>query len=143
MLCCCRQPAPSQGTIFPCLKFCCWQVPRPLSLLCIQCAPICKTERKLQRNEASHRLGDLPKVAQQARVLRMKTLGQSLSCGLPLRPDPEHPHPHGHPRACPIPHGQRCALTHAVLCFSPDLPMQILKPATFTDTTHYPLLLVV
>lgn len=34
-------------------------------------------------------------------------------------------------------------LTHAVLCFSPDLPMQILKPATFTDTTHYPLLLVV
>ena len=30
-----------------------------------------------------------------------------------------------------------------VLRFCLDLPVQILKPATFTDTAHYPLLLVV
>ena len=30
-----------------------------------------------------------------------------------------------------------------VFCFCLDLPVQILKPATFTDTAHYPLLLVV
>lgn len=48
------------------------------------------------------------------------------------------------PRA-PQPVSHRGPGPHELLCalFCLELPVQVLKPATFTDTAHYPLLLVV
>lgn len=103
------------------------------------------------RNSASRWLGDLPKVTQQARLTKTKIGASPRGVGGPSEPPPgcppclqERSGPLGLHGQCPFLPGPCCPLTCCpVFCFCLDLPVQILKPATFTDTAHYPLLLVV
>lgn len=95
-------------------------------------------------------LGDLPEVTRQARVAEVKVRASPGVVGDPPKSPPECPSPGastalcGTPWPAPFLPGAHCALTgHPVFCLCLDLPVQILKPATFTDTAHYPLLLVV
>lgn len=102
-------------------------------------------------NSASRWLGDLPKVTQQARLTKTKIGASPGGVGGPSEPPPgcppclqEHSGPLGLLGQCPfLPGPCRPLMCCRVFCFCLDLPVQILKPATFTDTAHYPLLLVV
>lgn len=105
--------------------------------------PVGKIAVKLQMEKLSlKRLGAFPK----SRVSRSAPVcgGPALTLQGARLPGPrEHTPGRAHPASArpgpPFLAPDCCP----VFCFCLDLPVQILKPATFSDTTHYPLLLVV
>lgn len=80
-------------------------------------------------------LGDPPKTSQGAQVTH-EDWGSACMWRAHLPTAAGWTKPGVHPTTWPL---TGCSAS----CLCPGLPLQILKPATFTETTHYPLLLVV